>query len=53
MRANILFKMQAIYGFCYVHVLPHLLDHLLQLQVTAGLLLAHPGLGHVSVCCLE
>ena len=29
-----------------------LLD-LLQLLVKAGLLLPHPGLGHLSVCCLE
>ena len=35
------------------HVLPHLLDHLLQLQVKAGLFVAHPGLGHLSVRCLE
>ena len=36
-----------------VTLLPHLLDLLLQLLVKAGLLLAHPGLGHLSVCCLE
>ena len=36
-----------------VTLLPHLLDLLLQLLVKAGLLIAHPGLGHLSVCCLE
>ena len=36
-----------------VTLLPHLLDLLLQLLVKAGLPIAHPGLGHLSVCCLE
>ena len=37
----------------YCHIHPHLLDHLLQLLVKAGLLVAHPGLGHLSVRYLE
>ena len=38
-------------NYCHVH--PHLLYHLLQLLVKAGLLVAHPGLGHLSVRYLE